>query len=812
MARIASAPPDSDPSSTRPPVRPGRGANSRPPALEIATLPDHWLVELEAPPLSEGGTPGELELERQRLLAEAARAGLHLAPVHDYRTLWNGVSVRVADKRVGVLTRLPGVVAVHPVELIELPPLPNELGSGPAPVDSVAWIGADVAREELGLTGAGVRVGIIDSGIDYRHPDLGGCFGPGCRIEAGWDFIDGDPVPFAGIDSYHGTHVAGIVGARGAVTGVAPGVTFGDYRVCAGFCPTDAILAALERALEDGMDVVNLSLGAPSSWTRDLESLAADRLVHQGVVVVAAAGNTGGLGTFVADRPSGGEHVLSVASVGKATVQRLTLFAAGSTLTRLDAAGVPAAPLGGEAELVFCGRACAEDALVTLPAGRVALIERGGCPVADKVRRVVAAGASAVIVHDDRPGTAFPLDLSGAAIRRPVATISRDDGSFLRSLGSPVPFVWGNDSVELPRISAFSATGPNADLVLKPNLAAPGEAILSTLPLELAQGYGRLSGTSMATPHVTGAVALLLEARPNTPAVDVVGIFMNASDPFPASVLPTHGLREAVHRQGAGLLDVARALGATTRVRPSQLSFGEGQQGSAIRTIRISNDGVTDEVYDVVAEPAVGTRGARLEPTIYRFTNEQIATPLAGIPVASGETASLELTVTPPFDQPGAFDLYGGYIAVIPRSGGETVRIPYVGFAGDYQAHQALRLGFLLPPVLDPVSYVVPQDPVQVFVGLRHPVRLVIVDLFDAQTGAPWHRVGKGEYEADGAVLVSFDGTTRNAGDNRLYQVPDGQYVMRFAALKALGDAENPAHWEEWVSPPFEIRRQEAAP
>jgi hypothetical protein len=138
------------------------------------------------------------------------------------------------------------------------------------------------------------------------------------------------------------------------------------------------------------------------------------------------------------------------------------------------------------------------------------------------------------------------------------------------------------------------------------------------------------------------------------------------------------------------------------------------------------------------------------------------------------------------------------------------VRIPYLGFAGDYQAHQAIGYGVLFPPVLDPVVYLVPQDPVRVVVGTRHQVRMFIVDLFDAQTGVAWHRVGKLEYAE--WIEATFDGTTSNAGDNRPYTVPDGQYVMRFRALKSLGDPENPAHWEEWVSPPFEIRRNGAAP
>jgi len=107
-------------------------------------------------------------------------------------------------------------------------------------------------HSELGFTGKGVRVGIIDTGIDYNHPDLGGGFGPGLRVAFGFDFVgdayDGSntpiPDPFPDDCDGHGTHVAGIVGANGAVTGVAPGVTFGAYRVfgCEGQAESDVII------------------------------------------------------------------------------------------------------------------------------------------------------------------------------------------------------------------------------------------------------------------------------------------------------------------------------------------------------------------------------------------------------------------------------------------------------------------------------------------------------------------------------------------------------------------------------------------
>src|SRR5262249_42306711 len=115
----------------------------------------------------------------------------------------------------------------------------------------------------------------------------------------------------------HGTHVAGIVGASGAVTGVAPGVTFGAYRVfgCTGSTSDDLLLAAMERALAAGMQVVNMSIGSPFQWPQSPVAAASDRLVNRGVVVVAAIGNSGAEGLYAAGAPGVGQKVIGVAAL-----------------------------------------------------------------------------------------------------------------------------------------------------------------------------------------------------------------------------------------------------------------------------------------------------------------------------------------------------------------------------------------------------------------------------------------------------------------------------------------------------------------
>ncbi|MFT4108198.1 Ig-like domain-containing protein [Propionicimonas sp.] len=176
---------------------------------------------------------------------------------------------------------------------------------------------------DSGRDGSGIKVAIVDSGVDYDHPDLGGTTGasfPTSRVTKGYDYVDKDSTP---MDCYgHGTKVAGIVGAdgnprQGGAYGVAPQVTLGAYRVfdCSGNTTSDLIIAAMEQAAKDGMNVINLSLGSSSaSWPDDALGQAAANLVKKGVVVVAAVGNSGSSGLFTAGTPAVAPGVISLAA------------------------------------------------------------------------------------------------------------------------------------------------------------------------------------------------------------------------------------------------------------------------------------------------------------------------------------------------------------------------------------------------------------------------------------------------------------------------------------------------------------------
>jgi minor extracellular serine protease Vpr len=197
-----------------------------------------WFVELESAPSADGTSTSTLTAERNRFKTEARDAGVNYRHRFSYSTLFNGVSISTDDASISEIRNLDGVTAVYPVQTATLEQAPNAFD--PALAFALTMTGASIAQSQLGFTGRGVHVAVMDSGIDYDHPDLGGCFGRGCRVSTGYDLVGDDydeeqsdptwqpvphPDPLPDDCLGHGTHVAGIIGARGGVTGVAPDVT-----------------------------------------------------------------------------------------------------------------------------------------------------------------------------------------------------------------------------------------------------------------------------------------------------------------------------------------------------------------------------------------------------------------------------------------------------------------------------------------------------------------------------------------------------------------------------------------------------------
>lgn len=819
--------------------------------LLVDETPQAYFVELASPPAAEGTSPDVLKKEKDAFRNAAQKNGIPFHELYAYDKVFNGFSLKVAPEFVPALSRMAEVKAVWPVVTVARPDTTLD-ASAPDLYTAINMTGVSVAQSELGFTGRGIKVAVMDTGVDYHHPDLGGGFGPGYRVVTGWDFVGNafnadttspayNPVTLPDPDpddcNGHGSHVAGIIGANGTVKGVAPEVTFGAYRVfgCEGSTTSDIMVAAMERIYADGMQVLNMSIGSSFQWPEYPTAKAATRLVNKGIVVVASIGNSGANGLYAAGAPGTGEKVIGVASFENSHIflRQFTITPDNMPVGYVNATAAPMAPLTGDFELARTGnQTVANDGCNALPAGslagKVALIRRGTCGFYDKARNAQAAGAAGVVLYNNQPGSVNPTVAGAVTITIPVVMISQVQGNIIdnRLAAGPVTMTWTDTLGSYLNslggtIASSSSYGLAPDLSLKPDIGAPGANIYSTYPLEKG-GYANLSGTSMASPHVAGSVALLLQAKPNTPSQAVRSLLQNVAEPKNWWGNPGLGYLDQVHRQGAGMLQIDKAILSQAKVEPGKLSLGESEAGPAVRTLTIENKSGAEVTYALSHVPALST--GPNEFTVGAQTGfAGVAFSAPSVTVPAGGVAQVTVTITA---NPTLADraIYGGYIVFTPQGGGQKLRVPYAGMKGDYQS----------VPILTPTQYGFPWlakvtgttyykqvagaaytmqngDIPYLAVHVDHQVRRLRVEVNDAVTGQSWHRafadeeyLGKNS-TATGFWGFAFDGTT--VAGKKAYTVPNGQYVMVLSVLKPLGDENNPAHWETWTSPMFVIAR-----
>ena len=658
-----------------------------------------------------------------------------------------------------------------------------------------------------------------------------------------------DPVPHPDSDpddcGGHGTHVAGIVGANdptNGLKGVAPDVTFGAYRVfgCEGSTEADIMIAAMERALADGMQVLNMSIGSSFQWPQYPTAVAASRLVDKGMVVVASIGNSGTSGLYAAGAPGLGEKVIGAASFDNTNVFLPYFTVNGSNIGYQTMTFSAPAPTSGSAEIVYIGQACNADALAADPAGKTALAVRGTCSFAEKALKAINAGATAVVIYNNAPG--IVSGTLGAPIGSdvPVVGISQADGIFIRAQAAPVMMTWTDAQASFPSptgglISSFSSYGLSPDLALKPDIGAPGGNIYSSYPIELG-GYATLSGTSMASPHVAGSAALLLQARPKTKAGDVRTMLQNTAVPAPWYGNPGLGYLDNVHRQGAGMVQIADAILATTKVEPGKISMGEGEAGPRMQKLTISNSGAAAVTYDLSSVNALSTSG--ITTPGFNVGNAGVAFSAPSVTVPAGGKATVTATITPATGPVNG--QYGGYIVLTPQGGGQVYRVPFAGFVGDYQGIQAITptaygfpwlaisyQGSFYGPVEGPADWVysmVGEDVPFFLIHFEHQVQELQAKIMNAKTGQAVHPVFNLGFDEEylprnststGFFAFSWDGTRiqSNGYNGKGYTkdftkpVADGEYIVEIRALKANGNPANPAHWETWTSPVIAIDR-----
>jgi len=432
---------------------------------------------------------------------------------------------------------------------------------------SVSFIGGDIPRLE-GFDGTGIKIAIIDTGVDYNHPDLIG-FGPEGKVVGGYNFINESEPPLD--TNGHGTQVAGVIAADGILKGVAPKAKILAYKVSEDGegVSSDLIIKAIDRSIQDGANIINISLGV--NKTNSNIDKAVDKALQKGIVVITAAGNDGPVPKTIG---SPGKNPGSI-TVG-ATYNNLT----SSLIATLEVNDKPytVIPMTGSTKLdkpitgkiVFGGYGKEEELKRINATNAILLVERGSDIEGEmlyfsiKEKNAADAGAKAMIVYNNQPGI-FLGELIHQFIepnykpRIPVVSIDRSEGLEIKEL------IEGDTSLHLfynpDFVAHFSSRGPVSPFYIKPDLVAPGAYINTT---QTNGGYNFTSGTSFAAPHVSGSVALLLEKYPTMTNNEIKSLLMTTSE----HVLDAYGSEFLLSDTGSGRLNLGKAFDAKIIITP----------------------------------------------------------------------------------------------------------------------------------------------------------------------------------------------------------------------------------------------------
>lgn len=470
------------------------------------------------------------------------------------------------------LKALPGIINIHPTNTYQA-----------KLEDSVPFIGGDAIRrffdrDDQHLTGKGIKVGVIDTGIDYTHPDLQK------NYQGGFDLVDDDHDPMETVKSQgeptlHGTHVAGIIAANGRVKGVAPEAEIYAYRALGpgGVGTSDQVIAAIEKAVEDGMDVINLSLGSSVNGPDYPTSVALDRAVEKGVIAVTSNGNSGP-NLWSVGSPGSSQKAISVgASTPPIEIPYVCLNSLpDKKITLQPLQGAQVWNLTKDYKIIDGGSGTPEELQEEQIKGNIVLVERGKIPFAEKVKNVSQKGAKAVLIYNNEKGS-FAGSLE-EKIDIPAASISREDGLIVKAeLKKGTRWLDTKTRKIKDQIADFSSRGPvTHSWSIKPDVVAPGVEIDSTVP----DGYLALRGTSMSSPHVAGAAALIKQAHPDWSPEQVKAALMNTAKPLQND----QGQAYIPYEQGAGRIQVDKAIAATVLAYPASLAFGSIDPSTTAKT------------------------------------------------------------------------------------------------------------------------------------------------------------------------------------------------------------------------------------
>src|SRR6266568_4010759 len=633
---------------------------------------------------------------------------------YEYSTVLNGLAVNLNGADIRELNHLPGVVTADYTFSVH-----TDMNRSPTLIGAPTLWSADGGQANAG---AGMKIGIIDTGIDFTHPFL---TDNSLVVPAGYpkcDALDSavhqadtsckyvsnkvivakmfctQPVCVA-FDAQakqdHGSHVSGIAAGVAntcapfvgcTMSGVAPKAFLGAYNVFPGNV-TDAssidIAAAVNAAVADGMDVLNLSLGG-GPVPNDPLVTAVNNAVDAGVIVAIAAGNAGpGSGTV--ESPGIAEKVITVGAstnphfVGiPATVPSLGTF--GAALGQFTGYGVVSnAPYLTTTPSNGC------TAITNNVSGQIALIARGSCTFSTKIRNAQNAGASSVIVYNNVAGDPISMGQDGTPNQPtiPAAMVSKSNGQAMAtastktvSINGAAPQEFFTDGPSADILAGFSSRGPgfiNNHLLseIKPDVVAPGVNVYSSILMTSCASppcFAFFQGTSMATPHVAGSAALIKQLHPTWSPLQVKSALENTAKRPVGSSSSNTPLSNPMDR-GGGRID----LGAVTQITATLDVAGSASIGYG-RLSATNDTGATDvPVRATSVKSSSVTYTLSVSRAVDGANAPSITTSTTTLTIGAGKTVKFDVFLTlQPSTAPG--DYYGD---IVLSGGTVTLRIPY---------------------------------------------------------------------------------------------------------------------------------------
>jgi subtilisin family serine protease len=528
--------------------------------------------------------------------------------------------------------------------------------------------------------GKGVKVAIVDSGIDVGHPCFDDAGYPAAaqvgnpsftnnKVVAAKVFNNKTPsrryTPEA-IDS-HGTHVAGTVACNfetptvvdGVIlpykmSGVAPRALLGNYNVfpgAVGSARSEDILNALEAAYADGFDVANMSLGGGASGIQDLLTVAVDNLDRANMVVTISNGNSGpGYRTVGSPGSAARGLTAGASSVGHEVFHQVTV---GGTDYRAVKGDFGAGPVTAPLRVLFdaaspsngLSLACSSLTAGSL-AGTVALISRGSCSFSTKLGNVQAAGGVGAIVVNNAPGS-FVMGQDGTANQPTIPGFMVDpaQGAALKDAD--------NESTTLPQLGTYEWMASNDDIIadftswgptdvdfrIKPDVMAPGVNIVSSIPRAYCSGascFAFFNGTSMAAPHLAGSAAIVRQQHPDWSAAAVRSAIVNTADRKVVRELDNASIVTDANKVGTGRANLLAAVQATVAMDPVSLSFGAVPSGSGNtlqRSVTLTN--ISDASQTFMLQVAEANDSA-----------VSFSVPGGAVTLAAGESATVVVSMS----------------------------------------------------------------------------------------------------------------------------------------------------------------------